>query len=291
MRTSIFLALFVVLAAALPASSRVQDAPAGSSKLKPLTAAPGVLAPGNPPLTEPMVGDMAEALGRLTGSPLTSTETDRLRQRALTQWKRGVAYQDSIRAAHARLKKDLDKVSTFPVAAQAAAWDERARILREEIAAAPESFLFEVYNRAVALASEPVSAAKPMLTKSAGQAFFEMRDYFEDLVENFESRPTATETLRGGVEIGKQYASWPDATRERVARADRVWAVARAKIGAMTPEAKAALAATTTKAAARDGARDGSGRLTPDAVWEVLTTAGLTTQSPAAYWAAMLGGM
>jgi len=290
-KSSVAAALLVSVLATVPASAAGSPEPApqgAASKLRPMTGGPSMLAPGNPPLTDVMVAEMAEALGRLSGSPFSRTELERLRQRAVAQWRKGVAYQESIRAAHARLKKDLDRVGAFPVAAQAAAWEERSRILRDEALAAPESFLNEAYQRATGLASDPLAYGKTVLTKSAGQAYFEMRDYFDDLAVNFVSQPTATETLRGGMDVAKAFAAWPEATRERVALADRVWAVARASIDRMTPEAQAALGATAAKVAARDGAKDAGGRLTPDAVWEILGSASLVTDSPAAYWAARL---
>jgi hypothetical protein len=115
-----------------------------------------------------------------------------------------------------------------------------------------------------------------------------MRDYLEDIAANFESRPTPTETLRGGVALGKEFSGLSEPIREQLSRSDRTWAVIRAKIAQQTPEARKALADAVTRIGKRDGSRDAAGTLKPEAVFEIVSTASLTSDSPAAYWASRL---
>ena len=284
LRVALLLLLSLCVPQPVPASS-----PSGQNpRLKPLPAGAEVLALGHPPLTTEMITEISDALGRLTNSPLSWSEEIRLRERAIAQWKKGVAFQDSIREGHARLKKDLEKVASFPIAAQPAAWEQRAAILKEELAQKPESFLNEAVTRASSLANEPLAYGKVILTKSAGQAYYEMRDYLEDVVVNFESRPTPTETLRGSVAVGREFAGFPESVREQLARSDRTWAVIRARIDGMSPDARKLLVETATKVSNRDGSRNQAGALKPETVFEIVSAAALTNDSTAAYWASRL---
>jgi hypothetical protein len=275
----------VAVAAALVASSPVT--PASGQAARPAGGAPpaaGVLAPGEPPLTEQMVLEMADALGRLVGSPFTEAETNRLRQRALSRWRRGEGYQDSIRAAHERLRREAERANSFPRAAQPAAWEQANRTLRAEAMANRETFLGESYFRAASVAREQLAPGDPPLWKNAAQAYFEMRAYIAGLAAGRPKQPTTTEILRGGIEVAQAFTAAPEDDRQVMREADRTWVLARANLARLDPAAKKALAARAAALAAKPGSVDLAGRLTPAAVRAFLEESGLLAPVDGFYW-------
>jgi hypothetical protein len=266
-----------------PESRQVTARPA-PGRPGPEELAPGVLAPGQPPLTEQMVLEMAEALGRVVGAPFTETETNRLRQRALSQWRRSVGYQESIRAAHARLERESNRVGGFPAAAQEAVWHEVDRALRQEAEANPETFLTEAYYRAASVVRDVLVPGDPPLRKNAAQAYYEMRQFVAGLASARPPRLTTTEVLRGGVEVAETFAQSPPDTRRLMAGADKTWAVIRANLARLASAERAALAERASALVTKPGAADLVGRLTPATVSTFFRENGLLAVPENFYW-------
>jgi hypothetical protein len=261
--------------------------PSGSATATRVAKTPlpdGVLATGPTPLTRAMVAEMAETLGRAIGSPLPATEIYRLEQRAVDFWKRSEGYQDSVRDAHAHLAREAERVDSFPAAARPNAWKQAEERLLAETKERPETFLADAVRRAEAVAHEQYVLGNPPLSKSAAQAYFEMRDFLGDLAQGRIRPPKVGEVLEGGLAIGRYFATAPEDERRFLHAADRTWALARAHVASMPPAELTTLKRLATETVAKAGAVDANGVPTVRVVEAFYVEAGLTKSRDDCYW-------
>jgi hypothetical protein len=233
-----------------------------------------------------MIRELADALGRLCGSPLTVTETRRLRERALEQARRSEPNLKEIIDTCLRMRKEAGRIATFPDAAQPAAWRQLEEALWREAEHKPPTFLSESLRRAANLGRVPIVSGEVPLTRNAAQAYFEMRDFFQDLAAPRPSRPTTTEVLKGGDEIAQLFAAAEAEERRFIAAADRTWYVVRANWELASADLVANVKRQATEAMARTSAKDLGGRFTPATLGTLLRAGDLLARRPDTYWSA-----
>jgi hypothetical protein len=263
------------------------DRPVGAAE--PAKKAPlpeSVLATGPTPLTRAMVAEMAEALGRAIGSPLNATEVFRLEQRAVDFWGRSSGYQESVRAAHARLVAETDRVESFPAAARPSAWKQAEARLLAETKEHPETFLADALRRAESVAHDQYVLGEPPFSKSSAQAYFEMRDYVADLRQGKIKAPKVGEVLQGGADIAVYFQKAPLDERNFLHAADRIWALARAHLATSTPERSAEVKQRAVEVLSQPNALDANGLPTVAAVRSFVEKARLTEPRSDCYWTA-----
>jgi hypothetical protein len=233
-----------------------------------------------------MIGEIAEALGRAIGSPLNATEVHRLEQRAVDYWNRSEGYQASVRDAHERILEVVERVESFPPAARPAAWKQMEALLLAETREKPETFLADALRRAESVAHDQYVLGEPPFSKSSAQAFFEMRDYVDDLAKGRIKPPRVSEVLQGGAEVAVYFQKAPADERQFLHAADRTWALARAHIAAATPANVNALKQRAAALLTQPDALDANGLPTVASVRAFLKQAGWTTPRDDCYWTA-----
>jgi hypothetical protein len=265
------------------AEKHVEITKAGAPANAPLPE--GVLATGSTPLTKAMIAEMAETLGRATGSPLNATEVHRLEQRALDFWKRSEGYQDSVREAYARLVKEAEQVESFPAAARRNAWKEAERRLLAETKERPETVLADALRRAESVTHDQYVLGDPPFSKSSAQAFYEMRDYLADLSRGRVKPPSVGEVFTGGAAVAAYFQTAPDEERRFLHAADRAWALARAHLAAAKPQDLGILKRRAAEALAKPGALDAAGLPSVATVRDFFRESGLAEPRADCYWA------